>query len=1224
MDPASSQKGPQEATESPLRLRDVQGSVRHHGMPYSDNVWYHVTDRSRLPEIAKQGLVGSEHGTERVWSEFPVEHQAVYLWPQAAQAWQYFQGSFHPEGDDPKWADPVVLRIQGIDRNKLAPDHENFASWWADRLYNKENDDKYGWGDDEDREMFDRVAPYMKGFDIEFEDFEGYQFAIDALRKMPSDLREDLARYLSQNSGHAVMYYGVIHPSQISMGSVYPSFEHAYEAFSDQYPHEEPTGDEELDQWYEDKDRAFDEWSRQNPYLDDNAYEEAQNYLDYPENDEFSRYFNWMPLVQQDQDPRGPMPLEMRPALASSDDWNVSEGQTTLRPWAVDMTRPEHPNAVWIGERGEFHSNIPPEYGKGVVDEDVSPPHFQHYGMPQDQQALPYVQRYYHKMFTDQPEMKREANLEDFHEEAAEQLENYEALARDIMKTLPEEDWPQWVHNQEHRMVWGAPEPFQWPKPEFSMDTKPYDPRDETTIPEDWINPHEAAIIISDDQSSQYPSTGQEAPQASQVPQGQIAYWPSWEDIDTISRLAVDNHQGYRDPGLIEGAVGNTQMQQHYGAHADIFETAAHLLAKIQRQQAIVEGNKRTAAMVAMHFLEENGYDTTPLTDDAVWPQLDSAIMQVSESADDTPITTLAEIFRQYCKPMVHTSAEAGINCPHCKFWFRPGNTNYKCPNCGARVDWNPWMPDEWNSKTANIIQAKPEDLNPSDWEDPQFEYRTPYVYHKPTGQMFMGLPGYYHYHIEDWANRQLGKRGHFPNPEYIHGSLMNFGDKRKTHAVWPPPEDPRIWQHLEELTGRPINKHMDLEYGAHGEEEDGDDWTLSKTADASLDTSNDNWWGPQSVTLNQNVDIPGDPKGMGNPHDTNDTNDTNVNNDGNNWLYLNGKVAFGGHYWDLAHRLATELKLDPSQIAYISNSVARNSLPPEYDVAYGEMVQGRPQIWLSTIDRNHVWDEVMRNQQVAHHNPVSSVLFSNQRVAGIRVEEVPTGPDYYTDPDEQWMDRRPFFWLPDENTILLGDRGSHHDNIAGYLEDDSLLHDYEEDNPDVIRGCLTGNSWNRRLTQPIMLWGHEDKIPLISQALQPHLQELFKTSPPPQDDDDFTLSKTANEWDVTEDLPETRHFKWMRDEDSGVPLTVWPVDNSTIIEYDGRPSHAEKYEELTGRWNTPWECGGFSLMPDGSIRNNYHYTPPPFDPKAWLEQQARSKVKLTTTNWSKRKLGLG
>jgi 5-methylcytosine-specific restriction endonuclease McrA len=43
---------------------------------------------------------------------------------------------------------------------------------------------------------------------------------------------------------------------------------------------------------------------------------------------------------------------------------------------------------------------------------------------------------------------------------------------------------------------------------------------------------------------------------------------------------------------------------------------------------------------------------------------------------------------------------------------------------------------------------------------------------------------------------------------------------------------------------------------------------------------------------------------------------------------------------------------------------VARNHLPADIDIAYGEMRDGYPQIWASTLDRNAVWDAVAREHQ--------------------------------------------------------------------------------------------------------------------------------------------------------------------------------------------------------------------------------------------------------------------
>lgn len=135
----------------------------------------------------------------------------------------------------------------------------------------------------------------------------------------------------------------------------------------------------------------------------------------------------------------------------------------------------------------------------------------------------------------------------------------------------------------------------------------------------------------------------QEAQAAVRQPQAALEYrWPEWDDIDFLSKEAVDNHQGYRDPDAIIGAVGNVQMANKYGAHQDIFDVAADLLFKIQRQQAAVEGNKRTAAAVALHFLEEHGVDTQPL--DTNFEQLADIIVNLDRG---TTVEQLAQFFRE-------------------------------------------------------------------------------------------------------------------------------------------------------------------------------------------------------------------------------------------------------------------------------------------------------------------------------------------------------------------------------------------------------------------------------------------------------------------------------------------------------------------------------------------------------------------------------------------------
>ena len=163
--------------------------------------------------------------------------------------------------------------------------------------------------------------------------------------------------------------------------------------------------------------------------------------------------------------------------------------------------------------------------------------------------------------------------------------------------------------------------------------------------------------------------------------EGEEYAWPDFDDIHEISLAAVENHQGYRDPGLVEGAVGNTQMMQQYGQHEDIFDTAAHLIAKIQRQQAIVEGNKRTATNVGLAFLANNGYDISPVVDsEQKEDELVRFIMEIS--TNDDAIGELAQFLRENCKPEKTAGLfkEDGLGTA---FWYDPesgihfGDTHY-------------------------------------------------------------------------------------------------------------------------------------------------------------------------------------------------------------------------------------------------------------------------------------------------------------------------------------------------------------------------------------------------------------------------------------------------------------------------------------------------------------------------------------------------------------------
>lgn len=66
---------------------------------------------------------------------------------------------------------------------------------------------------------------------------------------------------------------------------------------------------------------------------------------------------------------------------------------------------------------------------------------------------------------------------------------------------------------------------------------------------------------------------------------------------------------GIRDEGLLRSAIHQAQNDYFYGG-ADLFGMAAAYAYHIAQAQAFLDGNKRTAATVALVFLELNGLAT--------------------------------------------------------------------------------------------------------------------------------------------------------------------------------------------------------------------------------------------------------------------------------------------------------------------------------------------------------------------------------------------------------------------------------------------------------------------------------------------------------------------------------------------------------------------------------------------------------------------------------------
>lgn len=87
-----------------------------------------------------------------------------------------------------------------------------------------------------------------------------------------------------------------------------------------------------------------------------------------------------------------------------------------------------------------------------------------------------------------------------------------------------------------------------------------------------------------------------------------------------------------REPGLLESALNRAPQLFHYG-DPTIFDLAAAYVGGIDRAQAFLNGNKRTAFVAAVAFLELNGFDfVAPDSAKTAQVFLDFAARNLSES----------------------------------------------------------------------------------------------------------------------------------------------------------------------------------------------------------------------------------------------------------------------------------------------------------------------------------------------------------------------------------------------------------------------------------------------------------------------------------------------------------------------------------------------------------------------------------------------------------------
>jgi death on curing protein len=123
---------------------------------------------------------------------------------------------------------------------------------------------------------------------------------------------------------------------------------------------------------------------------------------------------------------------------------------------------------------------------------------------------------------------------------------------------------------------------------------------------------------------------------------------PKWLGLDlilAIHRLQIERYggiHGVRDHGLLESALARPQHLWHYGT-ATIPQLAALYAVGIAKNHAFLDGNKRTAFVASILFLEENGYRFQADPADA-----ERVFLRVAEGSVDEVM--LADWFDMSCR----------------------------------------------------------------------------------------------------------------------------------------------------------------------------------------------------------------------------------------------------------------------------------------------------------------------------------------------------------------------------------------------------------------------------------------------------------------------------------------------------------------------------------------------------------------------------------------------
>ena len=102
---------------------------------------------------------------------------------------------------------------------------------------------------------------------------------------------------------------------------------------------------------------------------------------------------------------------------------------------------------------------------------------------------------------------------------------------------------------------------------------------------------------------------------------------------------------GIRDETLLDSALAKPLNVFTYADQPDIFRLAASYAFGIARNHAFVDGNKRTALVVSITFLDRNGWDIVAAKEDIYFTFLHLADGSLSEEE-------LASWFTKHAMPL--------------------------------------------------------------------------------------------------------------------------------------------------------------------------------------------------------------------------------------------------------------------------------------------------------------------------------------------------------------------------------------------------------------------------------------------------------------------------------------------------------------------------------------------------------------------------------------------